>query len=84
MIFSFEVYIKYLVFVLCFLFISDENLKAQLPWQSGSAACVTVYIYGACDFIMPADDCPIFMHSADDGSVSLPSWSGSLVQFYCI
>jgi hypothetical protein len=32
---------------------------------------------------MPADDCPIFMHSADDGSVSLPSWSGSclLIEF---
>jgi len=56
---------------------STENLKAQLPWAPASAACVTVYVHGASDFIVPV--VPDYQnnpkYAADDLS-SLPSLSG--------
>lgn len=56
--------------------VSIDNLKAQLPWQPGTAVSVTVYVQGASDFLMPAmNDCLTNLHSADD-SASLPSLSG--------
>lgn len=64
---------------------SIENIKAQLPWPAGSAASVTVYVYGASDFMLSG-------HSImfNDGSVnltcdeasSLPSLSGTLSSMY--
>ena len=62
-------------FYKCF---SIESLKAQLPWQPGSAASVTIYVHGASDFL--ANDQPMMaldnsanLHSDDGGS--LPSLS---------
>jgi hypothetical protein len=61
-----------------FLFgnISVDNLKAQLPWQSGTAVSVTVYVQGTSDFILPAiTDSLSNLPSGDDFN-SLPSISG--------
>ncbi|XP_046452687.1 protein brunelleschi-like isoform X2 [Daphnia pulex] len=56
--------------------VSVDNLKAQLPWQSGTAVSVTVYVQGASDFILPAiTDYLSNLHSGDDSN-SLPSLSG--------
>ena len=63
-------------FNLVCIILSVENLKAQLPWQPGTAVSVTVYVQGASDFIMPAiSDCPTIFPSAEDSN-SLPSLSG--------
>ena len=62
--------------ILLCIILSVENLKAQLPWQPGTAVSVTVYVQGASDFIMPAiSDCPTIFPSAEDSN-SLPSLSG--------
>ncbi len=59
-----------------FAVFSVDNLKAQLPWQSGTAVSVTVYVQGASDFILPAiTDYLSNLHSGDDSN-SLPSLSG--------
>ena len=55
---------------------SVDNLKAQLPLLPGSAASVTVYVYGASDFIIPAYSAALASLQHADELNSLHSLSG--------